>query len=93
MKVRDIVEYGLVDEPAPNLSKAQLRKDRSNQPNLLKRQTNRADDQNREFNVKQNQQARDANRDVRRIPTGQPNRAAYDAMRQDLLRARGVQNQ
>lgn len=93
MKIRDIVEYGLVDEPAPNLSKAQVRKDRSNQINLMKRQTNRADDQNREFNIKQNQQARDANRDVRRIPTGQPNRAAYDNMRQDLLRARGVQNQ
>lgn len=93
MKIRDIVEYGLVDEPAPNYSKAQVRKDISNQQNAIRRQINRATDQNREFNIKQNQQSRDANRDVRRIPTGTPNRAAYDNMRQDLLRARGVQNQ
>ena len=35
---------------------------------------------------------KNANRDARRLPTGQPNRAAYDAMRQDLLRARGIVN-
>ena len=93
MKVRDIIEYGLVDEPAPNLSKAAIRKDRSNQTNLLKRQTNQIDDQNRELSIAQQQASRNQNRDVRRIPTGQPNRAAYDAMRTDLLRARGVQNQ
>lgn len=92
MKIRDIVEYGLVDEPAPNYSKARVRKDISNQQNATRRQTNRAADQNREFNIKQQQTAKDADRDVRRIPTGTPNRAAYDNMRQDLLRARGVQN-
>lgn len=93
MKIRDIVEYGQVDEPAANYSKARVRHDVSKQTNNIRRQTSSTQNQNREFNIKQQQKNRDANRDVRRIPTGTPNRAAYDNMRQDLLRSRGVQNQ
>jgi len=65
----------------------------SDQTNMNKRINNKMADTNRELTIKQTQMNKNANRDARRLPTGTPNRAAYDNMRQDLLRGRGIQNQ
>ena len=68
-------------------------KSTTDQDNTNKRFTNKNADVNREITIRQTQVNKNANRDARRLPTGTPNRAAYDNMRQDLLRSRGVQNQ
>jgi len=65
----------------------------NNQKNMNKRMNNKLANTNRELTIKQTQMNKNANRDARRLPTGTPNRAAYDNMRQDLLRSRGIQNQ
>jgi hypothetical protein len=70
-----------------------MRDFQSDQTNANKRFNNKNADTNRELTIKQTQMNKNANRDARRLPTGTPNRAAYDNMRQDLLRSRGVQNQ
>ena len=69
-----------------------MRDFQSDQTNANKRFNNKNADTNRELTIKQTQMNKNANRDARRLPTGQPNRAAYDTMRQDLLRARGIVN-
>ena len=82
MKVRDIIEqgYGNNDEPAPGFSKAGQRKMTSSQ-------------QNDEFNIAQKGATSNQTRDQKRIPTGAPNRAAYDNMRADVMNARGIKPQ
>ena len=45
------------------------------------------------MNISNTNAQRNQTRDIKRIPTGQPNRAAYDAMRTDLYNRRGIKQQ
>lgn len=97
MKVSDIIErtgaYGLQDEPAPGVTKAAARKQTSDIVNQNKRASNAAQNANDEANIANARATKDQQRDQMRIPTGQPNRAAYDAMRTDLYNRRGIKQQ
>ena len=95
MKVRDIIEqgYGNNDEPAPGFSKAGQRKMTSSQKNTEKRFTAQGKNANDEFNIAQKGATSNQTRDQKRIPTGAPNRAAYDNMRADVMNARGINPQ
>lgn len=95
MKIRDIVEqgYGDNDEVGPAATKASQRAFVNTQTNMNKRINNKNADANSELNIANTNAQRDQNRDVKRIPTGQPNRAAYDAMRTDLYNRRGIKQQ
>jgi hypothetical protein len=95
MKIRDIVEqgYGDNDEVGPAATKASQRAVVTTNGNLNKRANNQNANANAEVNIANTNAQRDQNRDQRRIPTGQPNRAAYDAMRTDLYNRRGIKQQ
>ena len=95
MKVRDIIEqgYGTNDEPAPGFTKAGQRKMTSSQTNAEKRFAAQGKNTNDEFNIAQKGDIGNQTRDQKRIPTGAPNRAAYDNMRADLLNSRGLKQQ
>ena len=73
MKVRDIVEYGLIDEPAPGQRKAAIRRNTSTLANQTRRQMNRQKDANDNANIA-NQQAASSERRARKSPTGIPAR-------------------
>ena len=73
MKVRDIVEYGMTDEPAPGVSKARVRQDAVTPIN----QTRRANAQNANAGAEQaiaQQQANISQKRKRVAPTGIPSR-------------------
>jgi hypothetical protein len=91
MKIRDITEvgYGLADEPAPNVSRAQVRRDRQTPVNQQRRAVNTQKNANTELQIAQTQINRDINRDQRRRPTGIPNRAYMQ--QQQELQGRGQQ--
>ena len=95
MKIRDIVEqgYGDNDEVGPAATKASQRAVVSANGNINKRINNKMSNSNAEANIANNAAQRNQNRDIKRIPTGQPNRAAYDAMRTDMYNARGIKQQ
>lgn len=95
MKIRDIVEqgYGDNDEVGPAATKASQRAVVSANGNMNKRINNKMSNANAELNNANNAAQRNQNRDIKRIPTGQPNRAAYDAMRTDMYNARGIKQQ
>lgn len=73
MKVRDIVEYGMTDEPAPGMSKARVRQDVANVVNSNRRIANRAQNANDETSIAQSHAAR-AEKRKRTSPTGIPSR-------------------
>lgn len=52
MKVRDILEYGMADEPVYGTSKAQARKQSADIGNQFIRQTNQAQNSSDEANIK-----------------------------------------
>lgn len=95
MKIRDIVEqgYGDNDEVGPAATKASQRAVVSANGNMNKRFNNKMSNANAELNNANNAAQRNQTRDIKRIPTGQPNRAAYDAMRTDMYNARGIKQQ
>lgn len=95
MKIRDIVEqgYGDNDEVGPAATKASQRDAISLQNNLNKRANNQNANAGAEANIANSGAQRDQSRDQKRIPTGQPNRAAFDAMRTDMYNARGIKQQ
>ena len=76
MKVRDIVEYGMIDEPTPGQSRAAMRRTVSTQQNQIRRQTNRQKDANDNANIA-NQQAARSERRARKSPTGIPARLIH----------------
>lgn len=73
MKVKDIVEYGMIDEPAPGQSRAAIRKTISTANNQNRRGLNRQKDANDNANISAQQAAR-AERRARKSPTGIPAR-------------------
>lgn len=95
MKIRDIIETGYGDNDAvgPAATKASQRAFNSAQVNATKRMNAQNSDANSENNIDNSNKQRNQNRDSKRIPTGQPNRAAYDAMRTDLYNRRGIKQQ
>lgn len=52
MKVRDILEYGMADEPLYGTSKAAVRAQSADFTNQIKRQTNQVQNANDEANIK-----------------------------------------
>lgn len=52
MKISDIVEYGVMDEPSYGTSKAAIRAGISGQTNLMKRQNNQIKNDTDETNIK-----------------------------------------
>jgi len=95
MKIRDIVEtgYGDNDEVGPAATKASQRGVVTTQGNMNKRANAQYANANDEMNISNTNAQRNQTRDIKRIPTGQPNRAAYDAMRTDLYNRRGIKQQ
>lgn len=73
MKVRDIVEYGMIDEPQPGISNANVRKQTSNIANQTKRANNKAQHDQADYTIAQQQQMRSEKR-KRVAPTGIPSR-------------------
>jgi hypothetical protein len=73
MKVRDILEYGMADEPVYGTSKAALRTQTTDMANQFKRQTNQAQNASDEANIKA---AHDYHSQKRKrvVPTGIPAR-------------------
>ena len=73
MKVRDIVEYGMLDEPAQGTSKAAVRRNTSDVANQNKRMMNRQTDAATNATIAQQQASRQERR-RRKAPTGIPAR-------------------
>lgn len=75
MKVRDIVEYSMQDEPAYGTSRAAVRKQGTDAANANRRANNQARNANDEANVKAQQQYHKDKRVAKRVATGIPVRA------------------
>ena len=73
MKVRDILEYGMIDEPAYGFSKTTSRTQAADMANQFKRQTNQVKNANDEANIKAAQEYHSQKR-KRVAPTGIPAR-------------------
>jgi len=75
MKVRDIVEYSMQDEPSYGTSRAAVRKQGTDASNANRRANNQARNANDEMNVKAQQQYHKDKRVAKRVATGIPVRA------------------
>jgi hypothetical protein len=75
MKINDIIEYSMQDEPVYGTSRAAVRQQTANYTNATRRSNNRARNANDEANVKAQQQYHSQKRNARRVPTGIPARA------------------
>lgn len=75
MKVRDIIEYSMQDEPSYGTSRAAVRQQPADANNANKRVNNKNADGSREANVKAQQQYHKEKRVSRRVATGVPVRA------------------
>lgn len=75
MKVRDIVEYSMQDEPAYGTSRAAIRQQGTDMQNMNRRANNQARNANDEANVNAQQQYHKNKRVAKRVATGVPMRA------------------
>jgi hypothetical protein len=75
MKVHDIIEYSMQDEPAYGVSRASVNKQNATATNMNRRANNQNKNANDEFGVKNQQQYHKQKRVARRVATGVPMRA------------------
>lgn len=75
MKVRDIVEYSMQDEPSFGTSRAAVRQQGADAQNANRRANNQAKNAGDEANVQAQQQYHSQKRVAKRIATGIPMRA------------------
>lgn len=75
MKINDIIEYSIQDEPVYGTSRAAVRQQTANYQNSTRRANNQTRNANDEANVKAQQQYHSQKRTYKRVATGVPVRA------------------
>lgn len=75
MKINDIIEYSMQDEPVYGTSRATARQQAANYQNSNRRYNNRIKNSGDEANVKAQQQYHSQKRTSKRVATGVPVRA------------------